>query len=81
MNSVNVTKLRQHFSDYLRQIQQGEEIAITVRGKNVARIIPDYPATKRDAALNRSEALRGSVIAGDILSRSDEQWTGDADNL
>ncbi len=81
MNSVNVTKLRQHLSDYLRQVQQGEEITITHRGKTIARIIPDHPACKRDAALKRLEALRGTVIVGDILGRFDEKWTGDADNL
>jgi prevent-host-death family protein len=82
MSSVNVTKLRQHLSDYLRQVQQGEEITITHRGKTIARIIPDHPAaSKRDAALKRLEALRGTVIVGDILGQFDEKWTGDADNL
>jgi prevent-host-death family protein len=81
MNSVNVTELRQHLPNYLKQVQQGEEIAITLHGKTIARIVPDRNESKREAALKRLEALRGTVIAGDILAPLDEEWTGDADNL
>ena len=81
MNSVNVTELRQHLPDYLKQVQQGEEIAITLHGKTIARIVPEHQETKREAALKRLEALRGTVIVGDILAPLNEEWTGDADNL
>lgn len=81
MNSVNVTELRQHLPDYLKQVQQGEEIAITLHGKTIARIVPDRNESKRETALKRLEALRGTVIVGDILSPLNEEWTGDADNL
>ncbi|WKJ92110.1 type II toxin-antitoxin system prevent-host-death family antitoxin [Methylomonas montana] len=81
MNSVNVTELRQHLPDYLKQVQQGEEIAITLHGKTIARIVPDRQENKREAALKRLEALRGTVIVGDILAPLDEEWTADADNL
>ena len=81
MTSVNVTELRQHLPDYLKQVQQGEEIAITLHGKTIAHIVPDRKESKREAALKRLEALRGTVIVGDILAPLDEEWTGDADNL
>jgi len=81
MNAVNVTELRQHLPDYLKQVQQGEEIAITLHGKAIARIVSDHNESKREAALKRLEALRGAVIVGDILAPLDEEWTGDADNL
>lgn len=81
MNSVNVTELRQHLPEYLKQVQQGEEIAITLHGKTIARIVPDRKESRRDAALKRLEVLRGTVIIGDILAPLDEEWTGDADNL
>jgi prevent-host-death family protein len=81
MNSVNVTQLRQHLPDYLKQVQHGEEIAITLHGKTIARIVPEHQETKREAALKRLEALRGTVIVGDILEPLNEEWTGDADNL
>lgn len=81
MTSVNVTELRQHLPDYLKQVQAGEEIAITLHGKTIARIVPDRKESKREAALNRLDALHGTVIVGDILAPLDEEWTGDADNL
>ena len=68
MNSVNVTELRQHLPDYLKRVQQGEEIAITLHGKTIARIVPDRKESRREAALKRLEALRGTVIIGDILA-------------
>jgi prevent-host-death family protein len=81
MNSVNVTELRQHLPDYLKQVQEGEEIEVTLHGKTIARIVPDRNGSKREAALKRLDALRGTVIVGDILARLDEEWSGDADNM
>ena len=42
MTLVNVTELRQHLPDYLKQVQQDEEIAITLHGKTIARIVPEH---------------------------------------
>lgn len=81
MHSVNVTELRQHLPDYLKQVQQGEEIVVTLHGKIIARIVPDQQENKHEAALKRLEALRGTVIVGDIMTPFDEEWLGDADNL
>lgn len=81
MNLVNVTELRQRLPDYLKQVQQGEEIIVTLHGKNIARIVPDFPDNKRELALKRLEALRGKMIVGDVISPLNEGWTGDADNL
>lgn len=81
MSSINVTELRQHLPEYLKQVQAGEEISITLHGKTIARIVPEAKENKREAALKRLEALRGTVIVGDILGSLDEEWTGDADHL
>jgi prevent-host-death family protein len=81
MASVNVTELRQHLPDYLRQVQQGEEIAITLHGRTISRIVPEHRENRQDAALKRLQVLRGTVIAGNILAPLDEDWSGDADNL
>jgi len=81
MHSVNVTELRQNLPDYLKQVQQGAEIAVTLHGKTIARIVPDHRESKREGALRRLESLRGSVIVGDILAPLDEEWTGDVGNL
>ncbi|MEI6745708.1 MAG: type II toxin-antitoxin system prevent-host-death family antitoxin [Methylococcaceae bacterium] len=81
MNLVNVTDLRQRLPDYLKQVQQGEEIIITLHGKSIARIVPNFPDNKRELALKRLEALRGKMLVGDILSPLNEEWTGDANHL
>lgn len=81
MSSINVTELRQHLPEYLRQVQAGEEIAITLHGKTIARIVPEAKESKREAALKRLDALCGTVIVGDIISPIDEDWMGDADHL
>jgi prevent-host-death family protein len=81
MFSINVTELRQHLPEYLKQVQAGEEIAITLHGKTIARIVPEATESKREAALKRLEALRGTVIVGDIISSMEEEWTADADHL
>ena len=81
MQTVNVTELRQHLPDYLKQVQEGDEITITSHGKTIARLVPDQQESKREAALKRLAAVRGTMIVGDILAPLDEEWTGDADNL
>ena len=81
MNLVNVTDLRQHLPEYLKQVQQGEEIVITLHGKSIARIVPNFPDNKREQALKRLDTLRGKMILGDILSPLDDEWTGDANHL
>lgn len=40
MKVIGVRELRQHASRYLAQVEAGEEIAITNRGRTVARLIP-----------------------------------------
>lgn len=81
MLSVNVTELRQHLPEYLKQVLVGEEIVITLHGKTIARIVPDRKESEREAALKHPDTLRGTVIAGDILAPLNEEWEGDADNL
>jgi prevent-host-death family protein len=81
MTSVNVTELRQHLPEYLKQVQAGEEVVITLHGKTIARIVPDRKENEREAALKRLDELRGMVIAGDILAPLAEEWIADADNL
>jgi prevent-host-death family protein len=82
MNLVNVTDLRQHLPEYLKQVQQGEEIVITLHGKSIARIVPNFSDNKREQALKRLDTLRGKMILGDILSPlNNNEWTGDANHL
>ncbi|OQK16242.1 prevent-host-death protein [Methyloprofundus sedimenti] len=79
MLQVKITDLRAHLPDFLKKVSNGEQIQITSHGKTIARIIPEIDQV--DAAKKRLDALRGTMIVGDILQPLDNEWSADADNL
>jgi prevent-host-death family protein len=81
MQTVNVTEFRAHLPNYLHMVQMGEEVAISNRGKIVARLIPDEQTNEQQIAMAHVLKWRGSVITGDIMESFDEVWTADDDNL
>ena len=80
MQEINVTELRKHLPSYLKQVARGEQIRVISNGKVLARIVPeDDPAA---AARRRLEALRGTMVVGDIVSPIDDvEWSADEDHL
>ncbi|HEX3609094.1 MAG TPA: type II toxin-antitoxin system prevent-host-death family antitoxin [Solirubrobacterales bacterium] len=67
MNQVGVRELRQNLSRYLVQVKAGESLAVTERGREVARLTPSGPA---DSPIARLAAERGATMPrGDLLSR------------
>ena len=46
MESVGVRELRDHLAHYLRAVQRGEIITVTVRRKPVARLVPIAPESQ-----------------------------------
>ncbi|MBK7664231.1 MAG: type II toxin-antitoxin system prevent-host-death family antitoxin [Sterolibacteriaceae bacterium] len=63
MKDVNVTTLRQNLPDYLAQVEQGETLRVTLRGRVIAEITPPAPdSDQSDAARAR---LRGSLLRYD----------------
>lgn len=79
MLHVKISDLRAHLPDFLKKVSNGEQIQITSHGKTIARIIPEIDQV--DAAIKRLDALRGTMIVGDILQPLDSKWSADADNL
>ncbi len=79
MLQVKITDLRAHLPDYLRKVSNGEEIQVTSHGKPVARLVPEL--TEVEAAQKRLDALRGTMMVGDVMAPLDSQWSADADNL
>jgi len=79
MLQVKISDLRAHLPDFLKKVSNGEQIQITSHGKTIARIIPEIDQV--DAAKKRLDALRGTMIVGDILQPLDNEWSADADNL
>ena len=75
MSEVNVTELRQNLPDYLAEVRKGKELKITVRGKVIARIVPERGV--KTAARQRLVALRTKCKVGDVISPTGERWTAE----
>jgi prevent-host-death family protein len=78
MHEVNVTELRNHLQMYLGQVQKGDEILVTSRGKVIARLVPG--TQERLSALERVTALRGKCRVGDVVSPLDDAWEAERDH-
>ena len=50
MKTASVRDIRQNFPAVMRWIEEGENVAITMRRKIVARLIPERPPITRTAA-------------------------------
>jgi len=72
MIEVSVTTFRNHIPDYLGKVRKGENIALTSRGKVIARILP--PVDERLNARQRLSELRTSCRIGDVVSPLEEEW-------
>jgi prevent-host-death family protein len=64
MRAVGIRELRQQASRYLREVERGETIEVTDRGRPVARLIP-VPSDNGLAELAASGRL--SPASGDLL--------------
>jgi prevent-host-death family protein len=66
MQTVNTTEFRQRLPSYLRRAAAGEEIRITLRGRVIARLLPEEDgvaaARRRLEALHPSSTLRAGKI-------------------
>ena len=81
MRSVGSYEAKTHLPRLLRQVEQGETIAITKRGKPVAVLSPARPASVRDVktviaefrAYSREHARRsGSLSRQEIKEMTEE---------
>jgi len=78
MIRVNVTEFRNHLPAYLGKVKTGEEVAVTVRGKVIARLVP--VTDESSAARRRLEAAREASWVGDVVSPTGEKWEAAGDN-
>lgn len=77
MAKVNITELRQNLPTYVARVRDGETLEVTVRGRVIARIVPEEDRSA--AARKRLKALRGKArITGDIMSPSGEPWEAES---
>ncbi len=58
---ISVRELKNHLSEYLRRVHAGEELVVTSRGKEVARLVPPQgvriEATLEEQAIARFRGL------------------------
>jgi prevent-host-death family protein len=74
---VNITELRQNLPAYVARVREGETLEVTVRGRVIARIVPEQDRVA--AARQRLKALRGKTrIKGDITKPSGERWDAES---
>jgi len=72
MESIGVSKLRENMVLFLNKVQQGESIAITSRGTEIAMLIPIK--NKKKVSRNALKELRKTAIVGDVVSPIEEEW-------
>ena len=72
MESICVSKLRESMVLFLNKVQQGESIAITSRGTEIAMLIPIK--NKKEVSRNALKQLRKTAIVGDVVSPIEEEW-------
>ncbi len=74
MNPVSVYDARNRLSALLDQVERGEEVVITRRGKAVARLVPAGVPDRPRAAVAGLRALRASIAErGVALTSADLQ--------
>ncbi|MDP2806311.1 MAG: type II toxin-antitoxin system prevent-host-death family antitoxin [Gallionellaceae bacterium] len=73
MLEVSVTTFRNHVPDYLEKVRNGENIALTSKGKVIARLTPPS-GDERQIARQQLMSLRVSSRIGDVVSSVDANW-------
>lgn len=71
METVGLRELRQNASDLVRRVEQGEEITITVAGRQSARLVPAAEHTWR----------RWADVAELFNGPADTDWESDRDEI
>jgi len=78
MLEVSITTFRNHIPVYLDKVRKGEDIALTSRGKVIARLLP--PEDERQNARQRLAELRATSRIDDVISPLVEEWEVDRVN-
>ena len=74
MKTATVRELRNHYADLLRRVQAGEEIAISQRGKIVARLVPEKPAAPAKVDWSKSKAVTRDRSKERMLTEAALEW-------
>ncbi|MCB0163660.1 MAG: type II toxin-antitoxin system prevent-host-death family antitoxin [Anaerolineae bacterium] len=72
MISIGISEFRANMNGILQKVQQGEIVMLTLRGAEIARLVP--PDFARQAARQELAQLRQTAVVGDVLSPVDDNW-------
>ena len=72
MEKIGVSELRANLTTFLKKAEAGQIISITVRGSEIARLVP--PEHTLESARHALAELRKTAYVGDVLSPIDETW-------
>ncbi|MBA7584709.1 hypothetical protein ES708_26666 [subsurface metagenome] len=72
MITIAISDFRAHLQEYLGYISRGEEIVITLRGKEIAKIIP--PENKIDSARKRLKELAKTAVIKNVTDPISVDW-------
>ena len=80
MHAMSVAEAKAHLSELLSQVESGDEVVITRRGRPIARLVPERAATIAGARFDlealkefvdsQPESAQGSVLA----MRESDAW-------
>lgn len=62
MKTASVRDIRQNFPIVMRWIEDGENVAITMRRKIVARLIPELAPVKRNASIPDFDSISKRIF-------------------
>ena len=65
MQTITVREANQHFSRYMAAVDLGEELIITKRGREIARVVPgkDASVARRTPTLAENQARIAQLLA------------------
>ena len=69
MNTIPVSELRANLMKVIKEIENGNVIRITSRGKVVAKLVP--AGSSKEEAKNRLKEISKSAVIGDIVTPID----------
>ena len=72
MITIAVSDFRAHIQKYLEYISKGEEIVLTSRGKEIAKIIP--PEKKIYSARKRLKELASTAVIKNVVDPIPVNW-------
>lgn len=71
MKTASVRDIRQNFPLVMSWIADGEQVVVTMRGRRVARLVPEKPVRKKRQTLADSAAVRRDKSGWPVMAGAD----------